>query len=154
MTNRNECLHETDVLKAIRLDRWTDELREHTRSCPVCQRETLIGESMRSLSRATLAPQLPAARTLWLNAQYSRRQERLSKLDLIALIGMGLVGTCMLLGILVWQFPALFADTIGLIGARVPHMSHDVPVGTPAIVLFLLAGFVWLITRDGLFTRR
>ena len=142
------CPFEDEIVRSVKSDAWTGDLRTHAQTCPLCSETTNVVEAVGSLSRVSIQQQLPSPRLLWLKAQYGRRQDGITKLDLIALIGMALVGIVLLGGIVVWRFPKLFIGFMSFIQSTAPDSARDFNVTTPIVVFFLLVLFGWFITHD------
>ena len=97
---------------------------------------------------------LPNYRILWLKAQYARRQERLSALDLVGLIGIALGGVGGLIGLSAGMFPRPFAALVEMAGRSVPALTSLFSNNAPLVVIIGIAVMVWLVTRDSIFAER
>ena len=151
---KTECVFEREVLRAAKTNQWTSDLSNHAASCPLCQETMAMTKITKKISQEDSTHALPSYRLIWVKAQYVRRQERLSKLDLIALIGVSLVGIAVFAGLLLWGFPQLFAGVLQSVGASSPGWSHILSNGTPLAVILGVLIMVWLLTHDSFFAER
>ena len=152
--NSTECSRESEVLKAAKYNQWTVDVRSHAASCPHCQTTITMTTMMNKLTNIDSTHTLPSYRLLWLKAQYARKQERLSKLDMVALGGMSLVGVAGFLGLLVWRFPKLFSSILETTGTSPIHWTSIMSNGTPLAVVVGAFVIIWLLTRDSFFAER
>jgi hypothetical protein len=97
---------------------------------------------------------LPNYRIVWLKAQYARRQERLSALDLVGLIGIALGGVGGLVGLSAGMFPRPFAALVELTGRSLPALTSLFSNNAPLAVMIGVGVMVWLLTRDSIFAER
>ena len=148
--NTQHCTFEREVSRAVKSNQWTDELRAHAAGCPECQETITMTTAMTNMATGGAARPLPSYRLIWLKAQYARKEEQLSKLDILALTGMSLGGIVAVLGLLLWRFPKIFG---GLMETAVPWRSL-VSNGTPLVIIAGALLIVWLLTRDSHFAER
>lgn len=148
------CPFEEQVLAAIKKDEWPDDLRRHLTACPHCQETVYMMKHLKALSTTDIEHSLPNYRLIWLHAQYARRQERISILDILMLVGMALLGLAGFLGIMFWQFRDLFTGVLGKMGISFPHMTNVISSGAPVAVFLGLIVIVWILTRDSSFMER
>lgn len=73
--NVPSCAREEAVLRAVRLDRWDDDLREHARDCAVCADVALAASFMKMEAGSHAAHPLPAADTIFWKARLLARRE-------------------------------------------------------------------------------
>ena len=143
-----ECEFSAAIIRATKTNSWTDELQIHLTTCSRCQETLEITTMMNRISAEPSARAFPDYRILWMKAQYAKRQERLSTLDLFGLIAVALGGIAGLVGLSAGMFPRpfalLLASTNRLVPTLTTFVSHNVPLG-----ILLAAGFLlWLITGD------
>ena len=149
-----QCRYEREVVDATKFDRWTDILKNHAASCSLCQETMKMTMMMGKISSQSTAHSLPSYRLIWLKAQYARKRERLSAFDLVALIGMSLVGVAGLSGLLLWRFPQLFTGIIDVTGSSASDLKNVFSHGAPLAVIAGVVVMVWLLTRDSFFAER
>ena len=154
--NNNNCPLERETIHAVKSGVWTERQRQHAVTCSVCSETLLITRTMESVREAALehTPSLPAYRLLWLKAQFNRKQEHLSKLDLITLLGLSLVGALAFIGVLFWKIPQLHQWTTNVVSASSPSWLSLIPMSVPiaVVVAFLIA--VWVFSLEFFFARR
>ncbi len=109
---------------------------------------------MQKISHEEVPHTLPSYRLIWLKAQYARKQERLSTLDMVALIGMSLTGIAGLIGLLFWRFPQFFDGAVNATGTSAVNWTGMVSNGAPFAVIVGVLVTVWLLTRDSYFAER
>ena len=97
---------------------------------------------------------LPNYRLIWLKAQYARKEERLSVLDIIGLIGMSLVGIAGFIGLLLWRFPGILNGIIDSSHRPLPDINTVFSNSAPLAVIIGLIIMVWVLTRDSFFAER
>ena len=149
-----ECSFEKEVIKAARSHQWRDGLRSHAATCTICSATIQVASLTHRFSSEHVPHDLPNHRLIWLKAEYSHKQERLSKFDLVALIGMWLVGALGLIGLFYWQFPQMFTGVIDLAGRSLPDIKNVFSNGTPLIAIIGLLVMAWVFTRDSFFAER
>ena len=136
------CPFEYESVSAARSGRWTDRVQMHMRTCPECQEAvsmatTLQQSAVRMASRLTL----PASyRVLWLKAQFTRRQERLSRLDRLTLVGMFVAVAVVLAGIALWKW--------NLVQRWLTGASGEPGSSLPLYLLAGCAALVWFLTEE------
>ena len=152
--NNTYCTFEREVLKAVKSNQWTNDVRNHAASCSLCKETIAMTTLMQKISREDVLHALPSYRLIWLKAQYARRQERLSALDMVALIGMSLTGIAGFVGLLFWRFPQLFDGAVNVTGTSAVNWTGMVSHGVPIAVIVGAIVTVWLLTRDSFFAER
>ena len=110
--------------------------------------------AMKTIAGAESAHPLPSYRLLWLKAQYARKQERLSAIDMISLIGMTLTGIAGMAGLVLWRFPKLFNGILETTGTSAIPWGNIISNGAPLAVIAGAFIMVWLLTRDSFFAER
>jgi hypothetical protein len=148
------CVFEKQVILATKSNQWTGDLRAHTTSCPACQETIAMTTIMNNISAADTPHPLPSYRLIWLKAQYARKQERISKLDILSLAGMSILGLAGLAGLAFWRFPKLFSGIMDSTGTSALPWSNLFSNGAPLGVIAGALIIVWLLTRDSHFAER
>jgi hypothetical protein len=67
------CEFETLVVRAVRTGAWSDDLRAHFASCPICADAAVIAEALSA--EPSEATAVPAVGLVWWKAQLRRRLE-------------------------------------------------------------------------------
>lgn len=148
------CALEKEVMTAARFEQWTDSLRSHALSCPVCNETKRVSNLMQAYSRKHESPTLPSHRLIWIKAQYVGKQERLSKLEIFALGGMSVIGVAGFVGLLLWQFPRLLSNALAMTGRSFPEFSNVLSHGASLAVTVAVLIIVWVLTRDSFMADR
>ncbi len=143
-----ECDFATDVIRAVKSSQWTEELRNHAAGCPRCRETAALASLMAEVADAENRRTLPDYRTVWLKARYVRREERLSRLDLITLAGLLLGGIAGLALLLMLTLPQMARRVLDISNFSFSHMSSLASGGTPFLALAGVALMIWLLTRD------
>src|SRR5579862_1424513 len=152
--SHSECSFEKDLLTAIKSKQWSNSLRTHAATCPICKQTMLVSEVTLKYSANLQIPALPSSRVVWLRAQYARKQEYLSVLDLVTLTAASIAGLAALAGLIFWGFPQIFTDAAGRVGKFFSGFSQvSFPVEPIAVSVAVLM-FVWLMSRDSFSTER
>jgi len=146
--NIEECQFTAATIAATKTNTWTNELRAHLSSCPICRETKEMTTTMNILTTNTATRAFPDYRILWMKAQLAKRQERLTTLDLVGLITVALGGTAGLAGLSVGLFPRLVSSLIALTGQPLPAIQSLVAANAPLGVLIGVGVMIWLITRD------
>jgi hypothetical protein len=149
-----ECVFEKEVMTVSRLQQWTDDLRAHASTCPVCSETNRVNQWMQGYSHELESRKLPSHRLIWLKAQYALKQERLSKFDIAALVGMSVVGLAGFVGLLLWQFPHFLSGFIDLTGRSFPGIRNVFSHSTSLPIAIGVVIMVWVLTRDSSFVKR
>jgi hypothetical protein len=153
MTNE-DCEYSAAIISATKRNQWTDPLRAHLAACPRCQETMEVKKMMNKFAAEGRVHTLPNYRIVWLKAQYARRQERISALDLVGLIGIALGGVGGLIGLSAGMFPRPFAALVELTGRSLPALTDLFSNNAPLAVMIGVAVMVWLVTRDSIFAER
>lgn len=109
----SDCPRETTVLRAVRLDAWSDDLRAHLASCPACAEAALVAAAL--LAEAQVArdqESLPDASRIWLDARLRARRLQVARVTRpIALL---------------WWVAAACATALAVIAApwMAPHLGR------------------------------
>jgi hypothetical protein len=109
---------------------------------------------MKRISDEPAPHSYPAHRLIWLKAQYARKQERLSVLDIAALAGMSLAGIAGLAGLLLWRFPQTFTGIIDSAAVSLTDFKSVLSNGAPLVVIAGVLVMVWVLSRDSFFAER
>ena len=154
--NNNECPFERETNQAGKSGVWNERLQGHVETCRVCKETLLVTRSMVTIREDALqhASAIPAYRLLWLKAQFTQRQEHLSKLDLVTLIGLSLVCSLAFLGLLFWKFPQLRESNISHLFESSSGWISMFPLSIPVamVVVFMIA--IWVYSLEFYFTKR
>lgn len=70
------CERESEVIRAVRSDKWDDSLRSHAQACLVCAEALRVHAAMISLMNSEQIPPVPDPKLVWLKAQFADRQRR------------------------------------------------------------------------------
>jgi len=77
---RNEsCPQEDAVLKALRANRWSDDLRKHFQDCSVCQEAEWSAEWIRNAAVYDESRPLPDPDILWIRAHFAAGEREASR---------------------------------------------------------------------------
>jgi hypothetical protein len=131
------CSREIEVVHAEKQNAWTEELRLHVQQCQFCNVTTGIMPMMKELLTVT-APEsraFPSHQVLWIRAQFTKRQEKLSLFDLVTFVGTLAVGLIGLLGVLIWKVPGFLHLVPGFKDQSPLPWTELAPVGIPVIVI-------------------
>lgn len=136
-TMTHVCPREIEVIRAVKEGLLSDELRMHAQHCETCSTTIHVGPMIKELLAETALDDrsFPSHQTLWIRAQFTSRQEKLSLLDLIAFSGAIVLGLAGLLGILLWKVPAYLRLLPGFENQSPVTWSDLVPVGIPVFVI-------------------
>ncbi len=143
-----ECEFMSDVRRAVKSNEWTEQLRNHTASCARCRETVALTGLMAEVADTENRRTLPDYRTVWLKARYVRREERLSRLDLITLAGLLLGGITGLALLLMLTLPQMVRKVVDIPNLSFSHMPSLASGGTPFLALAGVALMIWLLTRD------
>ena len=111
--------------------------------CPECRETAMVAVSLQQLAVSTPAAPV-SCRIPWLQAQFTRKQERLSKLELLMLVGVFSSVALGFLGVLLWKWE-LMRSWMSLLQSG--------PVSNfPFYLLAGCAALVWVLTEE-LFSR-
>jgi hypothetical protein len=152
--NNPDCEFTADTIRATKSNEWTDALRAHAATCSDCQQTIAMTTMMNELMADKHPHPFPNYRTIWLKARYARKQERLTKFDLFALLGVSLSGIAGLVALLFWLFPQLLGGLLNIPVFANLHFPSFASFGTPTFILVGLVIAVWLLTRDSIFAER
>ncbi|HEY6953266.1 MAG TPA: hypothetical protein VI758_12740, partial [Bacteroidota bacterium] len=133
--NNTECTFMHDVVRAAKTGQWTDVLQTHAANCPMCLETIAVTTMMNTIASQGTSRPLPNHRTIWLKARYARKQERLTRFDLVALAGVGLSATAGLAALFYWLYPQVWGNILDLHRVSLPHFLDIHSLATPAIVL-------------------
>jgi hypothetical protein len=152
--NNLECEYFAAIISATKTNQWTDALRNHAATCSRCKETMAMTTMMKELIAEDRPHPLPNYHTIWLKARYARKQERLTKFDLFALVGVSLSGIVGLVGLLFWIFPQVFGKLVAIPVISGLQLTNVFSFGTPTFILAGLVVTVWLLTRDSIFAER
>jgi hypothetical protein len=139
MTNEG-CTFESDVRRAARQERWSDELRRHVGSCEECAATAAVGPWLAGFAALPDRQHiLPAASIIWLKAQILQNQqsaERVSRpLGMLQSAAYLVVAGCWA-ALLNWKWSALQQWFTGLTPSR--FVSAATTSGGASISLTLM----------------
>ena len=149
-----ECEFSSAVINASKSHQWTDSLQSHIAGCVRCQETKEMTMMMNTLTAQGSVRALPDYRIIWMKAQYAKRQESLSLLDLIGLVAVALGGLAGLVGLSAGVFPRPFAALTELSRNSLPALKSLFTTNAPLGVMIAVALMVWLLTRDSLYARK
>ncbi|MGB2867996.1 MAG: hypothetical protein WBD36_06075, partial [Bacteroidota bacterium] len=129
-------------------------LGNHAASCPRCQETRATTMMMKELVANNPAHRLRDYRVIWLKAQYARKEERLTKFDLLALVGLSLSGIAGLFGLFLLMLPQLSGRFLDIMVPAVPRLSTVLSSGVPVLVVTGVAVMIWILTRDSIFIEK
>lgn len=154
--NNNECQFEREIMQAVKSGAWNEQLQHHVETCHLCSETLLVTRSMLTIQEEALqhAPAIPAYRLLWLKAQFTQRQEHLSKLDLVSLIGLSLVCSFASLGLLFWKFPQLHGRNFGRLLESPSGWINMFPLSIPVAIVIVFMISIWVYSLEFYFTKR
>lgn len=138
--NHQTCSYESAVVAAVKSEQWTDDLRAHAASCPMCQETVTITSALQRIALKTAGEAPVSYRILWLRAQFVRKQENLSKLDRFMLVGSFAVFFVGLLGIALWKWP--------LVQSWLTNGSGNTGTNLPLYIAAACAALVWFLTEE------
>lgn len=142
MKKSESCPLEHDVIIAMRSDRWTDDLRAHAETCPHCRETVSVATAMRQVADRTSAElKVPVTyRILWLRAQFTRKQERLSRLDRFMLFGMFAVAATGFVVVALWKWR--------IVQRWIMDVSAEPGSNLPLYILAGCAALIWFLTEE------
>ena len=148
--NQTTCAFDIETLHAVRSGRWSDTLRSHTATCAVCQQTRVAAEAVHSLrSQANdVAHPFPSHQLLWIRAQFARREDKLSALDVFTLAGVIVLGALGFIGFVFWRWPQVKQVFGNATAVTAPRLVDVFPVGAPLFVLLAVVGLILLMTND------
>lgn len=141
------CDREAAVETAVRLDRWSDELRSHAASCDVCRDVVAVGQFLRREADEAFAGPMPDAELIWWKAQLMARQEAARRAARPIAFVESAACACGLLVVAaaaVWAGPVLFGEASGAFLSFVKVMGSGAMVG-PLAGLSLAALSLYLL---------
>ncbi len=138
--NNETCPLEIAVVAALRSDRWTNDLRAHAASCPLCRETIAVAMAMQQLASKTSAEIPVSYRILWLRAQFIRKQEHLSRIDLFMLIGSFAVLVPSFICVALWKWP--------MVQAWLTNGSGNPNSNLPIYIFAGCAALVWFLTEE------
>ncbi len=138
--NHQTCINESAVVAAVKGEQWTDDLRAHAASCPMCTETVTVTSALQRLALKTAGEAPASYRILWLRAQFVRKQENLSKLDRFMLVGSFAVLLVGLLGIALWKWP--------VVQSWLTNGSVSTESNLPLYVAAACAALVWFLTEE------
>ncbi len=146
----NECRFEQEVLHSVKSGQWNEYLREHIITCPICKEMLTISQTMKSVQTDGFAraKAIPAYKYLWLRGQFNRREERLSRLDLVKLLGSSFVGVLALIGIIFWKVPSFSSMVTEIFSGKIPDWLAIIPVGIPLSVAIVTLIAIWVYSLE------
>lgn len=99
------CKRESETLRAMRLGEWPVELLSHREVCPDCSETLRVGEIFRR-DAAALAPDVPPAMRVWVEAQ---RRQKIAVLERTSRIFLALkvAGAVYAIAFLLWGLHSL-----------------------------------------------
>lgn len=144
------CPFESQVLEAARSEQWTATLRDHVAGCASCAESVDAVRAMASISLRALArvPEAPAARAIWLQAEFARRQRQRQRVEAFQSAALAALAAGGVAALLAWRH--LLAPDTTLLGKAAGALSYLFPSGTPAtaIVAVMMIIVVWMADRS------
>jgi hypothetical protein len=150
-----ECSREADVLEAVAVGRWPDELRGHTDACAVCRDLALVAAVMQDERESTSQEvHLPTSGQVWWRASTRARAEAAATVArpitaLQAVAGACAAGVSAALITLGWPSTlaplASIVDTLSRGGQRLGAVTHSAGAMEHAIlsvIVLLGAGVI------------
>ena len=146
----NECRYEQEVLHSVKSGQWNEYLRDHIATCSTCKEMLTVSQSMKSVQADGFAraKAIPAYKYLWLRGEFNRREEHLSRLDLVKLLGSSFVGVLALIGIIFWKVPSLSADIMEIFSGKIPDWLTIIPIGIPLSVAIVTLIAIWVYSLE------
>ncbi len=139
--NNSLCSRESDVIQAAKSHQWTEDLRAHAAQCAACKETVEVVASLQTLGTDSGGNIPPVSyRVLWLRAQLTYRQERLSKLDRFTILAGFSALVLALAGTVLWKW-----DLMKSWISAVPSEPGN------HIALYIVAGcaaFLWFLTEE------
>ena len=136
------CPYEYENIAAARSGRWSDRLRMHVKTCAECRETASMARTLQQCALRMASGLIPPAsyRLLWLKAQFTRKQERLSRLDRLSLVGIFVAAAVTLIGFALWKWSLVLRWLAGVSGE--PGSS------VPFFLLSGCAALVWFLTEE------
>ena len=143
----NGCPREAEILRAVRADGWTDDLRDHARGCPECADALLVAAWLAEPAGAGAPQPLPDPDLIWWKARLLARRdavERATRPIAIVQKGAAVTAAAVAAVALGWAWPLLASVprllTSGF--ASQPAAAIAVPTTLWGIVLVISLGFL------------
>ena len=146
--NTPDCEYSASVISATKSTQWPEDVRTHAAACSRCRETIAMTTMMNEISAREPTHSLPNYRTIWLKARYARKQERLTKFDILSLAGLSLFGIATLAVLLMVVFPQVFRGIFDIPTISVPQLTAAFSRGTSVFILAGVALIVWLLTKD------
>lgn len=139
--NTQACMFEHDVVIAVKTGQWTDELRAHTETCPLCRETITVAAALHRVGQTTSGEAKTFAyHILWLRAKFMSKQERLSKLDYYMLVGLFGVVLLSLIGTVLWKWQ--------LVRTWIMNGSSEPASNLPLYIVAGCVALVWFLTEE------
>jgi len=146
-----ECEFTLSVVRAVKSGRWSDDLRTHAKTCSSCSDTVRVTTMFVRLSDKDDDHRLPEYLSLWLRAQFARREEKLSRLDLIALGGLSISVVIGLAGIALGASSRVFNRVLDAGRDISPVVQQGLAHGAPIVLIIGVILLLWLLTGDATF---
>ncbi len=152
----NVCQFEQETIQAVKSGVRNERLQHHSETCPLCRETVLITQSLVRIREEAFqyATAIPPYRVLWLKAQFTQRQEQLSKLDLVTLLGLSLVAAITFIGIMFWKIPRLQEWNISRLFDSSSGWISSLPLNIPVAIVIVFMIAVWMFSLEFYFTKR
>jgi predicted anti-sigma-YlaC factor YlaD len=153
MTNV-ECDVAPLVIRAMKSDRWTESLQNHVKTCSRCRETIAVATMIVQISAEDPVHRLPSYPSIWIRAQFARREEQLSRLHLVAMIGLTVSGVIWVAGIVFGATSQVFSSFVDFPHGFTLFSRHLLAHGAPFLVIIGVVLLVWILTRDRFFVGR
>lgn len=147
-----QCSRADTVERAVRDDRWTDDLRRHVDSCPACSDIVQVASYFaRSESRVVDDAPLPDPSIVWIRAQLLARRDAARRaarainiLQYAAVAAAGLLGVFLMT--ILWPRLAGWAEHLA---RQSGDAVNPAEFGSPELVIIASVGVIlYLVLRD------
>ncbi len=146
----NECRYEQEILHSVKTGQWNAYLHEHVTACPICKEMLTISKTLKTVQNDgfSRAKAIPAYKYIWLRSQFQRREERLTRLDLVKLLGSSFIGALALIAIVFWKIPALSKGIKDIFSNGISDWVTIIPIGIPLSFAIVTLIAIWVYSLE------
>lgn len=154
MMTKVECEFGPRVIRSLKSDGMTESLQNHVKTCSRCRETIAVAAMIMQISAEKPVHRMPSYPSIWIRAQFARREEQLSRLHLIAMIGVTVSGVIWLAGIVFGATSQVFSSFVDFPHGFTLFSQNLLAHGAPFLVILGVVLLVWILTRDRFFLGR